>query len=126
MGQHERNIQGLQQAAKIKQANTKQRAEKTLEEMIKQNEAITFSGVARKAGVSTAWLYRQESICQRIQTLRPHNLLPQPSKVAASQQMKAIYATLKKRLKVVEAENLELKKQLEVLYGVLHKNDKNK
>jgi hypothetical protein len=80
------------------------------------------------AGVSTAWLYRQVNICQRIQTLRPDNLLPQPSKVAASQQMKAIYATLKKRLKVVEAENLELKKQLEVLYGVLHKNenDKNK
>jgi hypothetical protein len=81
--------------------------------------------VAETAQISTAWLYAQEDIKQRIVHLRSQQVpKPQvkiPSREQASKASKdALIAALQKRVREQAEKIKELEKQLEVAYGSLY------
>lgn len=126
-----RNTNGLQRAAQQKAERTKQRAEEAIAQFIKERRPITFKGVAEAAQVSTAWLYANEDIKERIillrsqQALRAHIAVPAREQ-ASNASKETMIAALQKRVKEQAAEIRDLKRQLEVVYGQLAKQEVEK
>jgi hypothetical protein len=121
-----RNIDGLQRTAQQKAVITRQRAEEAIALLLREHRPITFRAVAETAGISTAWLYANEDIKQRILHLRtqqtPGTHATLPLREQASNASKdTMIAALQKRVKEQAAEMRELKRQLEVAYGQLAK-----
>lgn len=120
-----RNVEGLRTTAHKKAAITQQQAEAALALFIKEQRPITFKGVAETAGISTAWLYGNEAIKQRIMHLRAQQApvaqmkIP-PREQASSTSKDAMIAALQKRVREQAEEIKELRKQLEVAYQHLH------
>jgi hypothetical protein len=68
--QWQRNIDGLRANAQKKAAMTEQRAEAAITLLTKEQRPINFNTVAQTAGISTAWLYGNTTIKERIIHLR--------------------------------------------------------
>ncbi len=122
---HKRNTTGLASSAASKKEATLKKTETAISELIKANDIINFNTVAEKAGVSKAWLYRETDIAGRIKRLRDQQANQEPKAYKETQRASdasksALVTTLKARVKELESENRELKKQLEVVYGKLH------
>lgn len=123
--QWDRNIAGLQKTAQEKAAATRQRAEEAIQLLLKEKRPITFKAVAETAHVSTAWLYGQEDIKQRIlglrtqQTPKPKIVIP-PQERASDASKDALIALLRKRVKEQDEQIRDLKQQVEVAYGQLY------
>jgi hypothetical protein len=123
----ERNIDGLRRAARTKAETTKRRAEEALTVLLKERRSITFKAVAETAQISTAWLYANEDIKQRIIHLRSQQTPKAPVALPVGEQASntskdTMIAALQKRVKEQAAEIRELKRQLEVVYGQLTKH----
>jgi ABC-type branched-subunit amino acid transport system ATPase component len=86
---------------------------------------VNFKTVAETAGISTAWLYGNEALKQRIMHLRLQQVpavqvkLPQREQ-ASSASKDAVIAALRQRIKKLEEENHMLKQQMEVANGLLY------
>ncbi|MDQ3344289.1 MAG: DUF6262 family protein [Actinomycetota bacterium] len=63
-------VQRLREAAQARHDATMRRAENTLRQLAKKGGPITFRRVAEEAGVSRAWLYRQDELRRQIDQLR--------------------------------------------------------
>lgn len=118
-----RNIDGLRIAAHRKAEVTQQKAEAALALLLKEQRPITFNAVAEMAGISTAWLYGNEAIKQRIMHLRAQQApvvlrkIP-PREQASSASKDAVIAALQKRVREQAAVIEQLKRQVEVAYGL--------
>lgn len=120
---HERNVEGLHKSAQLRHQQTVQRAEEGIRRLLQEDRPVNFNTVAQTAGVSPAWLYQHPEMRQRIEHLRtqPSTQMRQPSKTKTSDASKdAMLSALRLRVKQVEAENRELRRQLEVVYGQLY------
>lgn len=121
MRQHKRNITGLLEAAQSKRNNAYTRVDTALEALHNEGLAITFSGIARAASVTKAWLYRQPELQEQIEKLRASTLQqPREPRSNSIDSKDAMISHLKNRTKTLEVENAELRKQLEIVYGELH------
>ncbi len=123
-----RDTRGLRANAQRKAAVTEQRAEAALALLLQEQRPITFKAVAQTAGISTAWLYEHEAIKARIIHLRtqqtPRAQVKIPPKEQASNASKdAMIAALRQRIQKLEKENNDLKRQVEVAYGLLHQQE---
>lgn len=121
---HERNVEGLRKSAELRHQQATQRAEEGIRRLLQEGRPVNFNTVAEVAHVSTAWLYQQSRVRERIEHLREkHNKRTVPSsKTRASDASKeSMLASLRLRLKQLEAENRDLRQQIEVLYGQLYK-----
>jgi hypothetical protein len=122
--QWQRNTDGLRSHAQRKAAATEQRAEAAIVLLISEQRHINFKTVAQTAGISTAWLYEHEAIKERIMHLRA-KLSPKtqvkipPREQASSASKDAMIAALRQRIQKLEKENSDLKRQVEVAYGLL-------
>jgi predicted RNase H-like nuclease (RuvC/YqgF family) len=119
-----RNVNGLRTAAQRKAELTQHKAEAALALLLKEQRPITFNAVAETAGISTAWLYGNEAIKQRIMHLRAQQLPKVPTKIppreqASASSKDAMIMALRQRIQKLEKENSELKRQVEVSYGLL-------
>lgn len=119
-----RNVEGLRQRARERAEATQRRAEEALALLVRDQRPITFRAVAAAAGVSSAWLYQHDAIKARIMHLRaqqaPRARVWVPPQERASDTSKDhLIRTLSERLKRLEAENRELRQQLEVAYGLV-------
>jgi len=111
-------------SAQQKSNDTRRRAEEALALLLRERRTINFNTVAQTADCSTAWLYANEDIKQRIVHLRSQQR-PQaqikiaPREQASSASKETMIAALQKRVKEQAEEIKALKKQLEVAYGLL-------
>lgn len=122
MSKHKRNIQGICAHAQKRRQDALKRADEAIRLLLREGRSINFNTVSRTAKVSTAWLYKQESIKKRIQHLRKENSprVAIPRRERASDTSKdAIIATLRERVKHQEEEIKELKHKVEVAFGQL-------
>ncbi|MBO3463976.1 DUF6262 family protein, partial [Aetokthonos hydrillicola] len=90
-------------------------------QMMKSGKKVNFHTVAEAAGVSVAYLYKQESLRERIDRLRNQNsaIIGIPLNQGASDESKkSIATTLKERLRKLEAENRGLREHIEVIQGI--------
>ena len=123
--QRKRNTLGLRTHAQNKAEATRRRAEAAIAQLIKVQRPINFKSVAQTAGISTAWLYGNQELKQRIIHLRtqqtPHVQAKIPLREQASSASKdGMIAALQKRVREQSEEIKDLKKQLEVAYGALY------
>jgi len=106
----------LRQAAKARHEATLAKATTALRSLACAAEPITFGRLARTAGVSRSWLYRQPELRHQIEQLR-QSRPPKGSGVPAAQrasddsnrQKLTIY---REELVRLQAENRDLKEQL--------------
>ena len=122
---HKRNTSGLKINAEKKKEAAIKKTDEAIRRLVKKQMPINFNTVSEEASVSKAWLYREESIAERIKRLRvqesPKSAKASDSSAKPSDASKdALLTTLKDRVKELETENKNLKEQIEVLYGRLH------
>jgi hypothetical protein len=103
-----------------------QRANEAIRLLLQQKRPINFKTVAEAAGVSTPYLYQNQAIRERIIHLRGQTTLQteiNPKRGRASDASKdAVIETLRLRLKELEGDNRELRKQIEVAYGLVQQS----
>ncbi|MFK4327008.1 polyhydroxyalkanoate synthesis regulator phasin [Bacillus sp. RC97] len=113
-----KNTNAIIRLAKEKSDKTKEKVERTISEMAIKGETINFNSVSKNANASKSWLYRNKDIRTRIETLRNQQIKKsQVFKRKSPRSEEILIKTLKERIKKLEAENLDLKKQIEKLYG---------
>lgn len=115
-----RKIEALRSSAAQKAKESAERVEKALERMIKQGQIISFKSVAQAANVSTAYLYKQEYLRNRIETLRDQQKQRPKSKqppVASDNSKSVIISTLREENKKLRAEIEGLRRVNEGLAG---------
>lgn len=122
----ERTIEGLRAQAQQKAMDTARRAEAAIAHLLKEQHPVNFKTVAETAGISTAWLSSNEALKQRIMHLRGQQTpavqvkIP-PREQASSASKDAVIAALRQRVKRLEEENRDLKRQVEVANGLLYR-----
>lgn len=121
---HKRNIDGLLKSAKEKASASEKRAEEAIRTLLKTGQPINYSTVAKAAQVSVAWLYRNETMKQRIDHLRKQYRSQSRVQIPSSERLSdaskdSMIATLKLRIKELTEENQTMRRQLEVAYGQL-------
>jgi hypothetical protein len=109
-------VQRLREAAQARHDATLRRAENTLRQLAKRGGPITFRRIAEEAGVSRAWLYRQDELRRQIDQLRDSPGTPASSVPAAE---RATADSLRQQLRSYRSEiarlrleNQELREQL--------------
>ena len=110
---------GLKRFAKQKQQETVNRVNLTINMMIANKDEINFATVANIAKVSRTWLYKKSKFREQIKQLKLNNNKYNQSIILKKDKNIQI-EKLKEKIKKVEKENSELKKQIEILYGKLY------
>ena len=120
---HRRNVDGLRQHAQKKRLEAIQRTDEAIRLLLQEQRPINFKTVAETAGVTTAWLYREESIKQRIFHFRQQSgsqkQTPQVKSLASESSKDQMIAALKTRVRELNEEVRDLKQRLEIVYGEL-------
>ncbi len=118
-----RNTEGLKRIARLRSEGAMQRALAALQRMEVAAREMNFRTVAAEARVSTAWLYSQPELRDRI--MRSRRLQSEAVPLLSASQAREhlsrqnILATLRLRIKVLEEKNRELTGLLELAYGEL-------
>lgn len=122
MSQHKRNTEFAHQAIRKKSDTMFKRVMTIIDKMKGDNEPINFNSVATITGVSKSWLHRHKELSAVIGDLRATQPDSRPSSRTAtdSESKNAVIDALKRRIQKLEAENKELRMQVEIVYGELH------
>lgn len=94
----------------------RRRAEDTLRQLAKKGGPITFRRVAEEAGVSRAWLYRQDQLRRQIDQLRQTptsraSVVPAAER-ATSDSLRQQLRSYRSEIARLRVENQELREQL--------------
>lgn len=124
---HERNVNGLRSSAEKRHQEARIRTDEAIHRLIRDRKPINFNTVSETAGVSTAFLYKQDDIRRRIEQLRGQQRsqamqTKKPTDVS-SDSKDAIIETLRARIRKLAEENKNLKQQVEIAYGQLHRQN---
>lgn len=111
---------GLIHAAKKKNQDAIFRVEAAINQMLDNKKIINFSTVSKIAKVSRTWLYKQPRFKEQIIKLNTNNSI---NKTTPKENKLHLYKKLKDRIIQLNNENIELKKQIEILYGKLYQNE---
>jgi hypothetical protein len=108
-------VEQLRQTARARHDATLARATQTLQVLALHAEPITFGRLARAAGVSRSWIYRQPELRHQVERLRQSP----PQKRPNAQSTRASDDSLRQQLHIyrehvaqLKAENRALKDQL--------------
>jgi predicted nuclease with TOPRIM domain len=115
---HSRNVDGLRKNAQKKRLEAIERTKQGIDQLLEQGKNVSFKAVAEVAEVSTAWLYKEPDIKNRIEFLREQNTENKsfiPKHKASDESKGSIIKTLNERIKRLEAENKGLRSHLEVI-----------
>ncbi|MHB8065477.1 MAG: DUF6262 family protein [Ruminiclostridium sp.] len=120
------NTEGLKAHAQNKKESTIKKVDATIQKLIKNKDRINFNSVSMESGVSKAYLYNNQGIRERIETLRKQQeglSSPKQEKRQMTDASKDVLIAAKnKRIKELEAENKRLKDDLMRLRGKLYDN----
>jgi hypothetical protein len=120
-----RNTDKIVQLAKEKSDRTRIKVDKVISKMSIEGKTINFNSVSIEANVSKSWLYKEDDIRKRIEELRNRkgkgqstSKKPLTKKSLRSEEI--LIKTLRARIKELEEENVQLKGQVQKLYGELY------
>lgn len=127
MDETNKKIQALKKAAKDKRENTILKVTTTLRIMKEKNLPINFESVAKLAGVSKTWLYKQKALNAEISDVR--NKTGKIKRIIDLQSINkkkdAEIMLLKDKNKALKIKIKELRHQLEAIYDELYKLKQN-
>ncbi len=117
---------GLKQHAKKRTEISKKKVDKAIRFLSLQEKKINFNTVKEESGVSKSFLYQNQEIRDRIETLRKKQTDQEMNQIARktkTKQAKDIIIEAKdKKIKELKQENEKLKNQLKVLRGKVYEN----
>lgn len=118
---HKRNTVGLREAALQKREVTREKAENAIRELIKAKRPINYHSVSEVGQISLAWLYKDTEMRTRISQLRAQEI---PKKSLEKKRMSdpsknALIEAQRERIKELESEVSELRKQVQTLLSRL-------
>ncbi|WP_144466848.1 DUF6262 family protein [Bacillus nitratireducens] len=127
------NTKGILNHASEKKQKTQYRVNKAIQLMIKEGKKINFNSVSEKALVSKAYLYRDPLIRKKIEELRQHQEgihglkkvkrnTSNASKDVIIESLKNKINLLRRKVKILESENQQLKAQLKKDLGKVYEN----
>lgn len=120
----ESRIANLNAIAEERKQNCLDRTQKAINQLLKNNERISFGSIARVAGVSTSYLYKYPEIKERVQDLREQQKRgakkPTVPQTASEKSKAVIINQLRERIKRLENEKNELRQANERLTGKLY------
>ena len=119
----ERNIAGMIAHAHRRKEEKRQRVDEAITKLVREQQAINFTSVARVANVSKAYLYSQPDFRERIEALRLQGVeqvvreraIRPTGKTDASRDL--VILAKDRRIKELEAENRKLQHQLKMALG---------
>jgi hypothetical protein len=114
-----RNTEGLRHNARLRRERAIERTQVALAHLERAGSPINFRTVASRARVSTAWLYSEASLRERIMRLRESAVAPPRSQDTKALSNSNVIAALRIRVKGLEERNRELETRLELVYGQL-------
>lgn len=120
----QRNVAGLRAHARHKAEETRRRAEEAIALLGQAGRPVNFKTVAEAARISTSWLYGDADLRRRITHLRTQQTpkvktqIP-PREQASSASKDTMIAALQRRVREQAEEIAQLKRQVEVAYGLL-------
>lgn len=116
-----RNTEGLKCSARKRSEAATERTQAVIRQMQAEEQEINFRSVAVHAKVSTAWLYGNQPLRERILKLRQRSQKSSGEATPDRRQLsnERIVATLRLRIRSLEKLNGELQAKLEVVYGRL-------
>ncbi|KAI9129804.1 DUF6262 family protein [Acaryochloris sp. CCMEE 5410] len=116
-----RNTKGLQQTNQQKRLDAFAKVERAIKQLSRQQLPINFESVAKAAGVSRSWLYKQPDLKERILHLREQQTSSDSPPIKASDSSKdAMIRTLRQQVQQTNQENTVLLKRIEVAYGLAY------
>ena len=120
-GNREKQTETLRQAQQQRKEQKRQQVFEAVRTLQRQGKTITFTAVARLAQVSISYLYKWPEVKDFIQSLREeksHQLAPLPQEPEPGPySLKTLHEVARKRIKELEAEIQELKRQNELYRG---------
>ena len=119
----EKRIAVLNETQEQRRQEYLERTEKAIIKLSQTNQKLSFANIARVAKVSISYLYKYPEIKKRIQYLRrqqEENAKPVKPQLRSEKSSQTIINQLKNRIKSLEYEKKELKKQNEALTGRLY------
>lgn len=124
MNNYDRKEQ-LSQIHAARKAATHQKVDEAIQKLIKTKRLINFNSVSNESGLTKATLYNNKDIKERIETFRlQQSQVPTPAEIKREMNENnkdALIASLKRKIKKLEQENKELKKQLKFSYADIYK-----
>ncbi|MGM0884987.1 MAG: DUF6262 family protein [Bacillota bacterium] len=109
-----------------RKANTLDKIDQAIKRLIRANQSINFNSISKESGVSKASLYNHPNIRERIEKLRN-----QQSEAPTANQLKrqvddankdVIIESLRRRIKVLENDNKELREQFKRSFAQVYIN----
>jgi hypothetical protein len=116
-------IAALKAAAVAKQQRAAENLDKAINQLVKNNEPMSFANVAREAGVSISYLYKYPEVKVRVLELRNQQQQagkPHQPQTASDASKTIIINELRERVKKLEAEITKLRKVNEGMAGRLY------
>jgi hypothetical protein len=116
-------IAALKAAAVAKQQRAAENLDKAINQLVKNNEPMSFANVARSAGVSISYLYKYPEVKARVLELRNQQQQagkPRQPQTASDASKTIIINELRERVKKLEAEITKLRKVNEGMAGRLY------
>ncbi|MED1201761.1 DUF6262 family protein [Heyndrickxia acidicola] len=108
----------LKQVHQVRKAKTCKKVDEAIKILIKARKRINFNSVSNVSGVCKATLYNNVEIRERINALRTQQkTVPSLKEMKKEKEEKsriAIITSLKRKIRYLEEENEQLKKQLNV------------
>lgn len=124
MAEYDR-ITHLKRLHQERKTRTYQKVDEAIKRLVKTKGNINFNSVSHESGISKATLYNNSEIRNRIENLRLKQT-QDPTKGQIQREIDdnnkdAIIDSLKRKVKKLEEEKLELREQLKMLYAEVYK-----
>jgi Family of unknown function (DUF6262) len=116
-------IAALKAAAVAKQQRAAENLDKAINQLVKNNEPMSFANVAREAGVSISYLYKYPEVKSRVLELRNQQQQagkPRQPQTTSDASKIVIINELREKVKKLEAEITKLRKVNEGMAGRLY------
>lgn len=115
-------VEQLRRAARARHDTALARATHTLETLARGNQPISFGRLARTAGVSRSWIYRQPELREQVEKLRQSPPPKKPNKQsgqrASDDSLRQQVHLYREHISRLQAENRALKEQLARQLGI--------
>ncbi|MBS4172953.1 transposase [Bacillus sp. FJAT-49736] len=115
----------LKHIHELKRKRSIQKVQEAIELLTDQKEKINFNSISKASGVSKATLYKNPEIRALIEKLRKQNpTVPTLLQIRREKEEKfkgIMISALKKKIKILEEENNELREELNQAYKCLEK-----
>jgi len=119
-----RNTAGLLARATSKAIDARRRAELAIQELVVEQRPVSFSAVAKRAGLSKTYLYNDADLLKRIEALRDQRRIrtaqQRQARLQTDASLKVVVAAKDRQLALLRIRVKQLERELALARGQLY------